>query len=480
MAQVGREQLLDFLTGAADEGQPTSIEEIRSGIAPDPGRVIAIWRAVGSSKRSPMPQVIVGDQETIGDLLAWSATYLRGLGPLTAQARVLTPDELQAALQLQPYCNWWQIAGAAAGLVVGEVLTNARRFALPVEVSVAAARSTLSFVLMRATAIGVSTAAFPALSNAWVALRRQSGQMDTALPAQTVEEVSHTLVEATSEANKSNQNPSPKECWFQFMKSRADLLGALKAVSEFNELRLLSNLVVKEKDLTAEERVIKFDEIVPRFMKDTKIEDSEKSFGIAVAAFWCHGSFSQQLSLVRQFMPKAPETVLWLGAMQVSVPISESLAIGEGLGWRLAREMSQADDLFSSPRSDFALPELDFVLNGKSMARTAKLLERTRLDVEIFPGISSYIRSAEGVSPKQRELPIEHVAPRDYGRSSEMGTPKQQELPIEHVAPRDDDQLANLEPLAAAEQSIERALRFIRSARVKEDKRRSSKRRKRK
>ena len=73
------------------------------------------------------------------------------------------------------------------------------------------------------------------------------------------------------------------------------------------------------------------------------------------------------------------------------------------------------------------------------MVREAKSLETTRLDVEIYPVILTYIRSTE------------------------MGILVQHALPIEHTTTSDEIHYSNLEPLAAAEQSIESTSSIIRN-----------------
>lgn len=455
IAEISRDQLLDLMIGEEPEVRSSSIEEIGRGLEPAAGLIIAIWRTLGESGRSPLPQVIVGNPCAIGDLLAWSASYLRGLGPITAQVRILTPGELAMALELKPHSNWWRLAGAAAGLVIGEVLSSARRSALPNEVSVWAARSTLSFALMRAIAIGATTTDFPSLSAAWESLRRQSGQMETKNPTQVVVRVARILVPVISHNRNAESQTEPMESWFLEANSRNDLARAIKTVSERNEFRSLALLIQDRDDLTAEKRIVRFDEVINKVIDSPKMNLSEKSFGIAVGAFWCHQGFSQQLSLLTDYVARLPEALLWLGAMQVSVPLPEALAIGEGLGWRLAREMSQSDDLFSYPRSDFALSELQLVLHRKVMARSMKVLERSRLDVEIFPGISSFVRR------------------------SEIGNPSQPELPLEQVSPNNDEQ-SDSDALAVAERALESALHVIRSVRPKKADRGRSKRRKRK
>jgi hypothetical protein len=128
-AELKREQLPDILRGAEYPIAPISAADIPR-LSPRRGTVTAIWRALNIQNRSPLPQVILGDDETLEDFFARSASYLHGIGPLTAQSRIITPDRLLLALRTRPEGIWWRLAGGAVGVVIGEVLMHARR-ALP-------------------------------------------------------------------------------------------------------------------------------------------------------------------------------------------------------------------------------------------------------------------------------------------------------------------------------------------------------------
>jgi hypothetical protein len=93
--------------------------------------------------------------------------------------------------------------------------------------------------------------------------------------------------------------------------------------------------------------------------------------------------------------------------MQALHPPQETLAYGDGLGWRLARDVFEWEDLFSTPRHDISLAELQIVLRNRSLTRTIRFLPRTRLDVELSPGISTWIRSLSSDRTEQNELPLD-------------------------------------------------------------------------
>src|ERR1700730_3048252 len=70
-------------------------------------------------------------------------------------------------------------------------------------------------------------------------------------------------------------------------------------------------------------------------LSDQEKTQSERAFVVALIAFLCRPGMSHQSSLLTPYTPVLPEAAIWLGAMQASNPITETLAIGDGLGWRL-------------------------------------------------------------------------------------------------------------------------------------------------
>jgi hypothetical protein len=82
----------------------------------------------------------------------------------------------------------------------------------------------------------------------------------------------------------------------------------------------------------AEERVKMFDRIAPQLISDQEKTQSERAFAVALVAFSCRPGMSHQSSLLAPYIPLLPEAAIWLGAMQASNPVTETLAIGDGLG----------------------------------------------------------------------------------------------------------------------------------------------------
>jgi hypothetical protein len=404
MLELRRDELLDVLQQKGNQNF-ISIRNPAEIISPR-GRLAAIWRSGPASDRTLLPQVIVGQLHDLEDLLAWASSYLRGLGPLTAQTRVITPDEYGAALQRAHNYKWWRFAGGFVGMVVGEALVHTSQTLISNDVGLVACRSTLSFVLARATALGVVSADLKGLGLAWEKLRNQTGQSTTAISAEEIIQVATSLSAATIDQAIVDRSRSRVSQWLFRLLDRGN---ADDLLHEFNDAVILSpkrnfrTLIAG----TAEERVQFFDEVLPRLIEHSSFERTEKSFIIALVAFLSRPGLVHQMSLLHPTVRIFPDAPLWLGAMQALYSPEETLAYGDGLGWRLSRDIFEWEDVFSPPRHDISLTELQMVLRNRSLTRMIRFLPKNRLDVELSPGISTWIRSLSPERVDQNELPLD-------------------------------------------------------------------------
>ena len=236
VAELRREQLLDVVQDRDYRLRSARRFEL-ADLRPPQGQLIAMWRAKNAADRTPLPQVIVAEPPVMGDLLAWSATYLRGLGPLTAQTRVLTPAELRAALREQPEGIWWRLAGGAVGLVIGEVLAYAGQ-AIPItDIGLAACRGSLSFVLMRAAALGAFYDEFQELADLWAQLRSETGQLRMQMPPRSVAHVAMCLAQASLQASTGGYSDPTAE-WLRSLFAHDPIPRVLeKVLAVFGPLR---------------------------------------------------------------------------------------------------------------------------------------------------------------------------------------------------------------------------------------------------
>jgi hypothetical protein len=117
----------------------------------------------------------------------------------------------------------------------------------------------------------------------------------------------------------------------------------------------------------------------------------EHAFPLALAAFICRPGLEQQASLLREHAVRLPESWLWLGALQAFSPILDALSLNSGSGWRIARELFRPEEPWASPRADAGIGEV-MILSRNHSKVVERLLNRPRLDVEIYPMITTAVR----------------------------------------------------------------------------------------
>jgi hypothetical protein len=414
-AELRREQLLDVLQ---DRGpRPTVVASDSWSFEPKPNRIIGVWRGSDQSELPPLPQVIIGDRRTLDDLIAWSITYLRGLGALTSQTRTLTPNEFYRAQSRKRISNWRGIASGAVGLIIGEALLHTRRAKAPDTVNLIACRSTLSYVLMRATAIGAKLDELYGLAEDWERLRANMRQTAT-ISARTIAEVASALVRSKSQSNADIADGNAAQHWLFLLLTSSQTTHSIDEIDRSFDLSTRGIDLHNIREKTAEDRVLLFDKAAPIILEQATRREPEKAFALAFIAFLSRPGFPQQALLLSSIESKLPESLLWLGAMQSLVPTEETLAFGEGLGWRLARDIFLSYDLFDFPTSDIALSELQVLWRANSLTRALKFLPRSRLEVELLPGISTWVRSVLTEVTEQPELPM--TVPGHSPESSEV------------------------------------------------------------
>jgi hypothetical protein len=407
IANLTRDQLLDLVQGKANSILSLAPEQLIE-LSPPKGKITAIWRALGSADRSPLPQVILGDAPTLEDLFAWSASYLRGIGPITAQTRVITPDVFRIALRTRPENVWVRLASGAVGSILGEVLMHARRVISFGGVTLAACHSTLSFALMRAAALGVRGNELVDVADMWEQVRTQTGQAPTVVPMGAIRQAALGFAAARLEADY--QSPNESNRWVTLLLGNGNVDALLKEIEVTfgplpNELSLDGF-----RELTAEARVRVFDRVAPTLISHPTTSRVEKAFAIALTTYLCRAGMQQQVTLLAPFSATLPESMVWLGVMQGAVPFTETLAEGDGLGWRVARDLFQPGDIFAPPVCDIALSELQVLSRRRTGPRMIKALSKARLDVELLPGISTFVRTLQPEAPEQSALPLETKA----------------------------------------------------------------------
>ena len=210
--------------------------------------------------------------------------------------------------------------------------------------------------------------------------------------AQSVLEVVNTVVGAREYREMLNVQGSLASEWWELLRGGVSIYELLPEVLRYPKDLFGAGVMEGIKERTAEERVRVFDVLAPTLVKESeKSQDRNAAFALALTAFACRPGFSQQAMLLREHAERVPEAILWLGALQVLSPLADTLLFESGVGWRIARELDRSGDVFSAPNAEACVAEVEKLSRVKSRGYRA-LVEKSRLDVEIYPMIVSTFR----------------------------------------------------------------------------------------
>jgi hypothetical protein len=389
IAPLRREQLLELLEGKGP--QPVRAESSLALLAESNRELLGIWTAAERGALSPFPQLLVAEPPTLQDLFAWSASYLRAFGPLSAIARTLTPKQLKVIIRREECSQPWRVAAGAIGLIVGEIMSHNDK--IGAEAAVAAAPSTtLAFALVRAWYLGLGPDAAPEIRNRYDVLFDQLQRPFTGSSTAAIEYVAMSLLGTPASEPAAIPASTQLRQWMEELRSGASIYEIAR-----HALRTSDDLLGNEdagnlEQMTAEDRVRFFDKVAPRIAGIRGSGDQlERGFALALAAFVCRPGIEQQASLLREHATALRESWLWLGALQTFSPVVDALSLGSGSGWRIARELFRPETPWAAPRADIGIDEVLALSGGKSKT-VERLLGRSRLDVEIYPMISTTVR----------------------------------------------------------------------------------------
>lgn len=392
-ATFRREQLLELLDGR--RGLRPSRDDLLAINTEELGRnIIGIWSGEDQASLSPFPQAIIANQQWLHDLFAWSASYLRDLGPLSGICRTLTTEQFRAVVRPERTQDFWKIASGAASLVLCEIVaqseTRELESAFGVRPNIA-----LSYALIRGWLLGYPPQAIADIAEGYRRLPRDLDRLSVRDFTQAIEEVASALI-GVGAINGSGS--ARVRFWFDQLKAGRNHFDVAREIFDSSGDLFGGSEVAQLQDATAEQRVRFFDSVAPRLTATDSVRSpQEAAFALAFSAFICRPGLEQQLALIRDHARNVPASWLWLGALQAVAPTFDALSLGFGSGWRIARELSKREMLWEPSSADISLAELDILMTAKTRL-FQHLMYRPRIEVEVYPMITTAIRGASAES----------------------------------------------------------------------------------
>jgi hypothetical protein len=390
-----REILLDVMRSSRLESSRLYLSHANSvtELIPPEGEISLVWKQKPLGGTSDLPEVIIGSRSSLEDLIAWSTTYIHGLGALSANSRILLPDEVDLLFQTEIITAPPQLSALAA-LILAEAVVLTEPTASINSLSILACKSTLSFASVRALAFGKSIDF--KLSEQWERAHRIVNPTSRAIGLIT------PVIHACSAAVQMLQDKRPEGAitriglWLKEIALRGEVQPVLlsEVVMLIGESRYESQ-IRSFFDLTPADRVRVFDELMPKFREQQKLPRMERAFAVAVLASVCRPGLLQQISFLRDALFRIqevlPEAILFLAVVQGLHGKNDVLEFAEGLGRRIVRELMHREWISDRPRSDISLIELEILAKGSSLF-SLRTNDPSHINVELQPGISTVVK----------------------------------------------------------------------------------------
>ncbi len=348
--------------------------------------------------RAELPVMMLVARGKRDDFLAWAATYLPNVKPLTAFCRVLERGEVLADLpEREPALD--TLEEGCLGLIFGETLTYRNGRSDPGHLSSASCARTYSFAMSRSLAFRLaesdrsvseswrnlkkltkqpeSSSSWESLDSVWSIFLAVSGRgLSSIAPAKnadTLRKISPNLVEAT---------------WVLCNAGKLSSQDWKALTTGFPEL----SSAIHEVQGTREERVRSLDKYLITLEKNANRDPLTAAF---IAGYLTSqvspGSFDHA-SLLLPHAKGLGAALLWYGLCAGLRTEAQLKRHSAGLGLRVLRDLLRSESVLDRPRCDIAISELEVVMRGESN-HVMDLRTNTQgfLEVEIAPRISTLV-----------------------------------------------------------------------------------------
>jgi hypothetical protein len=401
-----REVFLDVVTRLSRR-EHVDVHRVQSetDIVPHPGEVSLVWQTP-PSEPADLPDAIIGDRASLDDLIAWASTYVRGIGAISANSRLLLADDVELLFQAQVSPSLPRYSTAILALIIGEVLTLSDTGPPINEITVSACKSTLAFLMARAAVLGRSEKSIVQLADQWERVHRITNSTATIRASvlravtETSQSVLQFLVRETSQVGSSALIGGALARLADDGAATPRLVSDI--ISSFDDSRHQQSLI-SMLDLTPADRVKLFDDLAPAINNDRQRTQTERAFALAAVASLCRPGVLQQFTLLRASLDGAPGALLWFGIIQGLHRNNDVLEIADGLGRRILRELLQREWITDRPRSDIALMELEVLARGTSL-NSVRTNNASHILVEVQPGVYTLAKWRPRPFSQQRTL----------------------------------------------------------------------------
>jgi hypothetical protein len=391
-----RRALLEQIQKLGTPLQPKESDELPPR-APNTGECRLVWwRRPGRGLL--LPEAIIVPTEEHIEFLAWAITYLDGFRPFTAYCRVIAHDDALRLVAASGRDRSDFLEPAYVGGALGEAM-EMRVEARSSEISPRACMNTCLFAAARAGTIG--TARPDEAAARWLHARKVGHASVATARLSVFVEVAEILDLVHDPSREQRPSEGITLACQQIRNFGAVKEELLRDLATHEGLRL-----PKASDGTREEKFASFESAFGS-VDGRKQPSSVVSFLLGyMLSRVAPGSMEHGEILRQRYASNYPGVVAWYGVCAGLVPESRLEAEFNGLGRRLARELSHGEDLLQRPHCDIALDEFELWMKAPNAALVLRGvgIDPGRLRVELVPGVLNVVPLPQTALGGQRPL----------------------------------------------------------------------------
>lgn len=403
---LSRQRLTEAL-GAVDRYDSVSLE-VEEGFRnfPERDEVAAVWLGA-TYDRTALPHLLVVKDDRISEFLAFTATFLTSLRPLTAYIRLIPSSIGRVLLSEEP--RPVLLEETLVGAIIGEVLTEVRSRAAFETLAVNSFISTYSYSMARCTALYEDRAIFEDVSTAWFAVREWTQQPGRKLDPSRLREVWDILFCLVRQYGTCENVLSP---------GGSILLKALRSLSvgdlEQNSWEPIGGslvpfeLVVAMATEPREDRVRSVEIALEKLSSKSPGGYFDDFIVGYVLSLLSNGTLDHAEMLFSE-LDRFPTGLIWYGVCSALNKGGRLDGWRRGLQRRLNRDIGRPLTFEGRPTADVSVSEFEVLLRGKDKGKSILQTNAKTLSIELVPGVEQLVMwpRQESIASPRNDVLIE-------------------------------------------------------------------------
>lgn len=365
-----------------------------------------IWDNRAKDKND-LPNIIIVAEGHSRDFLAWAMTYFPNFSPFTAYFRVFELNMLESLKSWLDYPSLNGLEDACLGLILGEALLLSSAAQKKFAINPMTGNTTISYTLSRALALGASIQQMSLISENWILARKLTDQPFRKIDINNIITIFETLSLLRSEGYKYSNIKSSSSIPISVVEACFEIKNQGRVSGNLWKKLTGDNLGLKNAqesmEATREERVRFFQKLLSNNLYLNSHSEVEQSFIFGYLGSLIGPGSLSHFDLVERCTNQFPAALLWYGLCAGLYKKNEILNSFNVLGRRLLRELLRQESIFEKPTCDIAVPELKLYLEGDRKKTHFRTFSSSKIYVELYPCICTYLRWQINEPKKQLE-----------------------------------------------------------------------------